>query len=146
MVIDKKFTEPKNYGDKRNKNDIEYIVIQEFSDKPTAHYHIVNEQVLQLIPDDFISNAVNGGKCCNLGIYHGICTKYNCISICIVENPNENDLELLSHLIMTIKRRYKISDDNILRQSDVTGEPNPQMFLDNRKWHEKVIQRVKNME
>ena len=146
MVIEKKFTESKNYGDKRNKDDIEYIVVQEFSDKPTAHYHIVGEKAVQLIPDDYISNAVNGGRYCHLGVYHGICTKFNSISICISENPTDDDLKLLSHVIMTLKRRYKVDLTKIIRQADVTGEPNPQIFLDSSKWHDRVIQKIIDME
>ena len=145
MIIEKKIADPKNYGDKRNVEDIEYIVIQEVSEKPISHYQVMNNNVIQVIPDDYISNSVNGPRCCHLGIYHGICTKYNSITICIAEKPNNDDLDLLSHLIMTIKRRYKISIDKIIRQSEVTGEPNPQMFLDNDLWHKKVIQRIHEM-
>lgn len=145
MIIEKKYTDPKNYGDKRKVEDIEYIVIQEISEKPISHYHVINEKVVQLIPDDFISNSVNGPRCCYLGIYHGICTKYNSITICIADTPNKCDMELLSHLIMTLKRRYKISENKIIRQSEVTGEPNPQIFLDNELWRKKVIQRIQEM-
>lgn len=145
MIIEKKIADPKNYGDKRNVEDIEYIVIQEVSDKPISHYQVMNNKVIQVIPDDYISNSVNGPKCCHLGIYHGISTKYNSITICIAEIPNNDDLDLLSHLIMTIKRRYKISVDKIIRQSEVTGEPNPQIFLDNDLWRKKVIQRIHEM-
>lgn len=145
MIIEKKIADPKNYGDKRNVEDIKYIVIQEVSDKPISHYQVLNNNVIQVIPDDYISNSVNGPRCCHLGIYHGICTKYNSITICIAESPNNDDLDLLSHLIMTIKRRYKISVDKIIRQSEVTGEANPQMFLDNDLWRKKVIQRIHEM-
>ena len=36
--------------------------------------------------------------------------------------------KLLFHVIMTLKRRYKVDLTKIIRQADVTGEPNPKYF------------------
>jgi hypothetical protein len=125
MIIESKITESKNYGDKRETENINFIVIQSFSDRPTSHYHVINGKIYQVIPDDFISNSVNGPRLTHFGKYHGICTKYNSISINIDEDCSLTDIQQLSFLIMTLKRKYKINVDKIIRQMDITGEANP---------------------
>lgn len=144
MKIQRRIADTGSYGDRRALSDITYIVIQTIENKPISHYNIVKGEVIQRIPDDYISDAVNGRKLCSKGILHGICTKYNCISIGLPEKLSTDDENACIKLIMTIKQRYKIEDSNVIRQMDVTGEPNPMIWQDNNKWA-KFIQRLKDL-
>ena len=46
----------------------------------------------------------------------------------------EDDVQTCLHLIMTIKQRYKVHNDCIIRKTDVTGEINPESLFDNDRW------------
>lgn len=140
MKIEKKIAPPKYYGDKRSLEDIIYIVVQTINNGTVTHYHINNGQAFQIIPDNYMSDAVNGPRFHKRGYLHGICNKYNCISIGITENMSEEDIKTCINLIMTIKQRYKINNDCVIRQMDVTGETNPIIWHDNEKW----IKDIKN--
>lgn len=134
MKIDKQLAPLKYYGDRRSKDDIIYIVVQSIDNRPITHYQVVNGIAIQKIPDDYLSDAVNGPRMCSFGYLHGICTKYNSITIGISDRLSEDDLQTCRHLIMTIKQRYKIHDDCIIRQRDVTGEANPEIWFDDDRW------------
>jgi hypothetical protein len=47
---------------------------------------------------------------------------------------SEEDKQTCINLIMTIKQRYKIDNDNVIRQMDVTGVENPMIWKDKEKW------------
>ena len=138
MKIEKKLVSPKYFGDKRPVDDIKYIVIQETGNKATPHYHIMDGEAIQAVPDEYLSDAVNGPKLSFYGNLHGICDKYNSISIGVPSKMSEEDKLACLKLIMTIKQRYKIKDDNIIRQMDVTGEINPEEWHDNEKWKKDI--------
>lgn len=129
----------------RNSSDIKYIVIQEFKNGTPSHYQIANGKVYQMIPDKKTSDAINGPKISSKGKFHGICTKYNCISISIDKAPSKEDTEIINHLIMTIRQRYKINLSNVLRQTDVTGEMSPEIWYDNSRWDRDVISKLNDM-
>lgn len=145
MIIESKISDSKNYGEVRETKDIEYIVVQSFSDRPTSHYHVINGKIYHIIPDDYISDSVNGPRLTHFGRCHGICTKYNSISINIDNECTNTDIQQLSFLIMSLKRKYKIDVEKIIRQLDITGEADPIVFFDNSKWHEKVLQKIIDM-
>lgn len=145
MVIEQKITNPYNYSDKRSTRDIVYIVVQEISNKPTGHYHVKNGNAIQVIPDEFMSDSVNGGKLNQMGRLHGICTKYNSITICVSDNPSKKDIEIIPHLIMTLMRRYKIKDENVIRQKDVTGEYNPIVWASDERWDKDIKNKLADM-
>ena len=134
MKIEKKIADPKYYDEKRDTNDIKYIVIQTVSNKATPHYHIVDGKAIQVVPDVYMSNSINGAKVNEFGYLHGICTKYNCISIGVPEDMSDEDKQTCLNLVMTIKQRYKIKNENIVRQLNVTGEINPREWFDYDKW------------
>lgn len=134
MKIEKKIVDTKYYDSKRNANDIKYIVIQTIGNKPTPHYHVINGDATQFIPDNYMSNSVNGAKLNKRGYLHGVCTKYNSISIGVPENMSDDDKQTCLNLIMTLKQRYKVKNNNIIRQTDVTGENNPAVWHDEDKW------------
>ena len=144
MKIERKYTDTKT-REKRNTKDIDYIVIQSHNNKDTSHYHIADGKIVQVLPDTYISNSVNGGRLTKLGIYHGICTKYNSISISVNNHPDEEDIELCRHLIMTLIYRHKINKEKVVRQTDVTGEVSPEIWFDKDKWDSDVIEKIKDM-
>ena len=141
MRITSKITDTKHYGDVRQ-GKIDYIVVQTVGNSMSAHYQIHNGETIQIIPDDYISDSVNGGKINKCGYLHGICTKYNSISICITDDISKNDKELCLKLIMTLKQRYKIKRENIVRQKDITGEINPAVWHDDDKWKRDIIDKL----
>lgn len=138
MKIEKKLVAPKYYGDKRSTDDIMYIVIQERGNKATPHYHIISGEAVQAIPDEYLSDAVNGPRLSFYGYLHGISNKYNSISIGVPSKMSEEDKLACLKLIMTIKQRYKIKNENIARQMDVTGEINPEEWREDEKWNKDI--------
>lgn len=138
MKIEKKIADMRHYGDKRDLRDIKYIVIQTIGNKATPHYHIKDAEAIQIVPDNYISDAVNGARLSKQGYLHGICTKYNCISIGIPEKMSKEDKQTCINLIMTIKQRYKVKNDDIIRQTDVTGDIDPAEWYDSAKWKKDI--------
>lgn len=134
MKIEKKIAPPKYYGDKRTEDDIIYIVLQTIDNGVVTHYRVADGKAIQIIPDDYMSDAVNGPRFNKMGYLHGICNKYNCISIGVKDYMSEEDVKTCISLIMTIKQRYKINNDCVIRQMDVTGESNPSIWHDTEKW------------
>lgn len=144
MKIEKRITSPKNYGDKRDTKDILYIVIDSIDNGPSCHYHIANGKAYQIVPDNYMSDSINGARLSRLGVYHGICTKYNSISIGIDDNPSDEEIDLCFHTVMMLLQRYAISLDNILRKVDVTGTAEPEIWFDNYRWNRDIVNRIRN--
>lgn len=138
MKIERRIADNRLYGDRRDKANIKYIVVQTIENRPTAHYHVVNGEAIQLVPDGNMSNSVNGGKLSPKGILHGICTKYNSISIGLPYNLTPEDIQTCIKLIMTIKQRYNVENENVIRQMDITGEPNPERWFKDDKWNQDI--------
>lgn len=138
MRIEKKFAHCKCYGDKRDINDIDYLVIKSIDNKPITHYHVVNGTAIQLIPDENISDSVNGPRLCAKGYLHGICTRYNSISIGVSDKLSENDIQTLIKLVMTLRQRYKVKSDNVIRQKDITGECCPEIWYEDDTWKQDI--------
>lgn len=134
MKIEKKIADIRHYGDRRKIGDITYIVIQTIGNKPSPHYHIVDGGAVQIVPDSYMSNSVNGARVNKRGYLHGICTQYNSISIGVPEEMSDDDKQTCLNLIMTLKQRYKVKNDNIVRQMNVTGENDPAEWRDEEKW------------
>ena len=138
MKIEKRIADAKMFGDRRDKSDIKYIVIQTIENRPIPHYIIADGEAIQFVPDGNMSNAVNGSRLSSKGILHGICTKYNTISIGLPYKLTTEDIQTCIKLIMTIKQRYNVNNDNVIRQMDITGEPNPERWVNNDKWNKEV--------
>lgn len=134
MKIERKLADKKFYGEKRSTKDIQYIVIQTINNNATTHYHIRSSAVYQIIPDEYMSNATNGARASKNGFLHGICTKYNSVSIGVPCKMSLDDKQTCLNLVMTLKQRYKIDNDNIVRQVDVTGGFDPEEWCDNDRW------------
>ena len=134
MRISRRFADKRTYGEKRSTDDIQYIVVQTISNTASSHYFIRDNEAIQLIPDEYMSNAINGARIGKDGILHGICTKYNSISIGVPYEMSDDVKQMCLNLVMTIKQRYKICNENIVRKTDVTGESNPEAWYDNDRW------------
>ena len=131
MKIESKINKAKDYGEIRPTSDIEYIVVSALNNKSSTHYHVANNKAVQVIPDNCMSDTVCGPRLNKFGIYHGICTRYNSLTIGI----NEVD-GLCVHLILTLMQRYNIPPDNVLRKLDITGEMEPDLWSNDYKWYE----------
>lgn len=134
MKIEKRIASPEHYSDMRREKII-YIVVQNINNKATPHYHISNGKAIQVVPDDYMSNSVNGGRLNQYGTLHGVCTKYNSISIGVNDIMSEEDVTMCLNLIMTLKQRYRIENCNIIRQKDVTGEASPENWANDDAWN-----------
>ena len=144
MKIEKKILDPKFYGAKRP-NDIKYIVVQTINNKSVMHYYVSEGNASQLVPDENMTDSVNGGKLNRRGYLHGLCTKYNSISIGLPDTISKEDKETCVKLIMTLKQRYDIKNDNIVRQMDITGEMNPNEWHDDEKWKAEIKNKLIDM-
>lgn len=141
MKIEKNLTNPKNYCEER-KCKIEYIVIQNIGNRFSPHYHIVDGNAIQIIPDKNMSNSVNGGRLNQHGTLHGICTKYNSISIGIGINPSSDDIKACISLIMALKQRYNVKIENVICQRDITGELSPERWCDKGRWKAEIVDKL----
>jgi hypothetical protein len=137
MKIEKKLINHKLYKGKRPEK-IKYIVVQNINNKHTSHYHVLNGNAIQVVPDEQMTDSVNGGRLNRNGYLHGICTKYNSVSIGLSDDLSEQDIETCLRLIMTLKQRYDVENDNIVRQMDITGEHNPKTWHDMNKWKKNI--------
>lgn len=86
--------------------------------------------------------SVNGGKRSKFAYLHGICNKYNCLSIGVPYRMSQDEKQTCINLIMTVKQRYKIKDENIVRQFDVTGEINPEEWYDDSLWNRDIKKKL----
>lgn len=141
MKIESRLTNSQNYDGKRPE-DIKYIVIQNIDNKFSPHYHIKDGKAIQIIPDNNMSDSVNGGKLNICGTLHGICTKYNSISIGVCDNLSKDDKKTCINLIMTLKQRYKVEKNNIIRKKDITGALEPTEWYNDKNWIEEVVKQI----
>ena len=137
MRIESRLTNPKNYDGVRPER-IKYIVIQNIGNKFSPHYHVKDGKAVQIIPDSNMSNSVNGGKLSDCGVFHGVCTKYNSISIGVCDNLSKEDKKICLNLVMTLKQRYKINNNDVVRQKDITGEVDPGKWYDDDCWNNDI--------
>lgn len=141
MRIESRLTNPQNYDGIRLE-DIKYIVIQNIDNKFSPHYHIKDGKAIQIIPDDNMSDSVNGGKLNICGTLHGICTKYNSISIGVCDNLSKEDKKVCVNLVMTLKQRYNVEKNNIIRKKDVTGALEPTEWHNDKNWIEEMVNQI----
>ena len=122
-----------NYGNKRNTNNIKWLVIHYTANdgdsakgngnyfknnkpKASAHYFVDDNVIVNSVPDNYTAYSVGGKKYNNNGgKYYGVCTNSNSISIelCdtqrngksdLSEKTRKNAIELARHLC----KKYKI--------------------------------------
>lgn len=141
MRIESRLTNPENYDDVRP-DSIKYIVIQNIGNTYSPHYHIKDGKAIQIIPDVNMSNSVNGGRLNGCGMLHGICTKYNSISIGVCDNLSKDDKKACIDLVMTLKQRYNVEKNNIIRKKDITGVSEPTEWYNDKNWIEEVVKQI----
>ena len=141
MRIESRLTNSQNYDGIRPE-DIKYIVIQNIDNKFSPHYHIKDGKAIQIIPDNNMSDSVNGGKLNICGTLHGICTKHNSISIGVCDNLSKDDKKTCINLIMTLKQRYKVEKNNIIRKKDITGALEPTEWYNDKNWIEEMVNQI----
>ena len=147
-----------NYGNKRNTNNIKWLVIHYTANdgdsakgngnyfknnKPnaSAHYFVDDDVIVNSVPDDYIAYAVGGKKYNNNGgKYYGVCTNTNSLSIelCDTKRNGKSDLssetrknaiELARHLC----KKYKIDKNHIIMHYQVNGKLCPKYFVEDTK-------------
>lgn len=141
MRIESRLTNPENYDDVRP-DSIKYIVVQNIGNTSSPHYHIKDGKAIQIIPDVNMSNSVNGGRLNDCGVLHGICTKYNSISIGVCDNLSKDDKKACIDLVMTLKQRYNVEKNNIIRKKDITGVLEPTEWCNDKNWIEEVVKQI----
>lgn len=142
MKIEKDYINDKFFDEKREISEIKYIVIKDIINSSATHYIIINGKAIQKIPDKYTSKAVNGGKLNRFGFLHGICTKYNSISIGIQDRLSDEDKEMCLKLVMTLKQRYNIKNDNVVRQMDITGKCEPKAWHNFDIWNAELKEKL----
>lgn len=150
-----------NYGAKRNKSNIKYLVYHYTSNdgdhdegnanyfhnnvvKASAHYFVDDDSVIQSVYDDYVAYSV-GGKCqSNHHPLYKICTNSNSISIEMcdtikngVVEISEKTLENAVTLGRLLMQKYNIPLDRVIRHYDVNGKlcPNCNDLLNDNTWN-----------
>ena len=147
-----------NYGNKRNTNDIKWLVIHYTANdgdsakgngnyfknnkpKASAHYFVDDNVIVNSVPDNYTAYAVGGKKYNNNGgKYYGVCTNTNSLSIelCDTKRNGKSDLssetrknaiELARHLC----KKYKIDKNHIIMHYQVNGKLCPKYFVEDTK-------------
>lgn len=147
-----------NYGNKRNTNNIKWLVIHYTANdgdsakgngnyfknnkpKASAHYFVDDNVIVNSVPDNYTAYAVGGKKYNNNGgKYYGVCTNANSISIelCdtqrngksdLSEKTRKNAIELARYLC----KKYKIDKNHVIRHYDITSKLCPKYFVEDEK-------------
>lgn len=151
-----------NFGGKRDKKEIKYLVIHYTANdgdsaagnanyfkahivEASAHYFVDDSGVIQSVPDDSVAYSVGGKKypsCAKTGggKRYGSCTNRNSISIELCDTRkngkydfSEKTLENAAQLSRLLLKKYNIPVDNIIRHFDVTGKNCPAPFVSDEK-------------
>lgn len=145
------------YGNKRNTNTIEYIVLHytgntkdtalanakyfhsSIDRQASAHYFVDETSIYQSVQDNYVAWSVGGGI---MGSHHPlykICTNSNSISIemCtsgnseVSEATENNAIELVKYLM----NKYGIDANHVIRHYDVNGKSCPSAsFRSGNRW------------
>lgn len=147
-----------NYGGKRKRSEIRYIVIhytandgdsaeangRYFQTRITgtsAHYFVDNTDIVLSVPEEYTAWAVGGRKYPSAdktggGRWFGKCTNRNSISIELCDamrdgrhDFSEKTLENAASLCRELMREYHIPLGNVIRHFDVVGKVCPAPFV-----------------
>lgn len=155
-----------NYGNKRSKSDIKYIVIHftandgdhdegnanyfasPHNPKTSAHYFVDDDSITQSVPDDYVAYSVGGTKytdCAKTGggKLYGIATNRNTLNIEMCDTVKDGTVKAQEATIVnTIKlvrkkmKEYNIDIDHVIRHFDVNGKHCPAYLMDEQAWVE----------
>lgn len=130
-----------NYGNARNPNSIQFIVIHYTANdgdtdennatyfknnvvKSSAHYFVDDDSVTQSVPDNFVAWAVGG-----MTYRHPACRNTNSISVELCDDvrdgkiyPSAKTIENALELVRILMNRYNIPAQNVIRHYDVNGK------------------------
>lgn len=148
------FADSKNYGKKRNTDNIKYIVIHYTGNdgdsdenngkyfknnivKASAHYFVDDDSVTRSVSDDYTAYSVGGNRYDDYKTTGGAslykkCTNTNSISIELCDEvkdgkvyPSEKTIENALELTKELMQKYNIPKENVIRHFDVTGKKCP---------------------
>lgn len=143
-----------NYGGKRDKKNIKYIVIHYTGNdgdkdenngkyfannvtKTSAHYFVDSDSITQTVGDDYIAYSVGGSKYADCsktggGKLYKKCTNTNSISIELCDDikngivyPSAAIIENALDLVRSLMRDYNVPKENVIRHFDVNGKACP---------------------
>ena len=149
-----KLANKSNYGAKRSKGKIKYLVLHFTANDgdtdegngnyfannnvgASAHYFVDDDSVTQSVPDDYVAYSVGGKKysTCSTtggGKLYGKCTNTNSISIELCDDVKNGTIypsaKTIANAIELAKKKmkeYDIPKENVIRHFDVTGKPCP---------------------
>ena len=149
-----------NYGGKRKRTDIRYIVIhytandgdsaeangRYFQTRVTgtsAHYFVDNTDIVLSVPEESTAWAVGGRKYPSAdstggGKWFGKCTNKNSISIELCDTMrdgkydfSEKTLANAALLCRELMQKYHVPLENVIRHFDVVGKICPAPFVEN---------------
>lgn len=162
-----------NYGGKRKKGDIRYIVIhytandgdsaenngryfQTHVTGTSAHYFVDDIGVVQSVAEDAVAWAVGGRKYPSAektggGKWFGKCTNKNSISIELCDTRrngtydfSEKTLANAAQLCRELMQKYRIPMENVIRHFDVVGKICPAPFVENAAAWKKFRERLED--
>ena len=105
--------------------------------KASAHYFVDDDTVVQSVEEDYVAYAVGGKKLNSGGIYHGVVTNYNSISIEMCDTVKDGKYNVSSktrakaiELAKDIVKRHNIDKSHVVRHYDITGKMCPKYYVD----------------
>lgn len=160
-IFKTKLANRNNYGNKRDLNQIKYLVIHYTGNdgdsdennanyfnnvitKTSAHYFVDDNSITQIVPDNFIAYAVGGKYQSNHHPMYKIITNSNSISIEMCDVNRNGIIEVsdktlvnVYELVRKLMNIYKIDINHIYRHYDVNGKlcPNCNGLLDDNVWN-----------
>ena len=105
--------------------------------KSSAHYFVDDDTIVQSVEEDYVAYAVGGKKLNSGGIYHGVVTNYNSISIEMCDTVKDGKYNVSSktrakaiELAKDIVKRHNIDKSHVVRHYDITGKMCPKYYVD----------------
>ena len=104
--------------------------------KSSAHYFVDDDTIVQSVEEDYVAYAVGGKKLNSGGIYHGVVTNYNSISIELCDTVKDGKYNVSAktranaiELAKDIVKRHNIDKSHVVRHYDVTGKMCPKYYV-----------------
>lgn len=105
--------------------------------KASAHYFVDDDTIVKSVEEDYVAYAVGGKKLNSGGIYHGVVTNYNSISIELCDTVKDGKYNVSAktranaiELAKDIVKRHNIDKSHVVRHYDITGKMCPKYFVD----------------
>lgn len=152
MNIQEYLSNRANYGNKRNMNNVKWLVIhytgndgdtarnncKYFRDnivKASAHYFVDDNSVYRSVPDEHNAYSVGAKK-----YWHKECRNSNSLSIEICDTRRNGTYDFTTQTIANaveiaryLMNKYNIPIDHVIRHYDVTGKVCPKPYVESRQ-------------